>query len=64
MANKLKSIFNYLKEVKSEVKRITWPSKKTIKSNTQVVIVFSAAFGAIIFAMDYSISQFIKFLIR
>lgn len=64
MANKLKSIFNYLKEVKGEVKKITWPSKQTIKNNTQVVIVFSAAFGAIIFAMDYSISQFIKFLIR
>lgn len=64
MAKLIKSIFNYFKEVKSEVKKISWPSKAKIKDNTQVVVVFSAVFGAIVFGMDYTVNEFIKFLIR
>ena len=30
----------YLKETKSELKKVTWPSKDQIKNNTGIIIVF------------------------
>ena len=60
----IKSIVNYLKEVKAEIKKVSWPSKATVKDNTQVVIIFSAIFGSIIFGMDYSLNELIKFLVK
>ena len=60
----IKSIVNYLKEVKAEIKKVSWPSKAIVKDNTQVVIIFSAIFGAIIFGMDYSLNELIKFLVK
>ena len=64
MVKIIKSIVNYLKEVNREIKKVSWPDKAKIKDNTQVVIIFSAIFGALVFGMDYSVQELIKFLVK
>ena len=33
-------LVKYFKDTKSELKKVTWPSKKQIKNNTGIIIVF------------------------
>lgn len=42
----------FLKETKSEVKKIVWPTKSQIINNSLVVIVMIAAVGAFIAIVD------------
>lgn len=52
-ADKTGSLKNYFKGVKSERKKIIWPTKKTIINYTIVVIVMSALISTFIFALDF-----------
>lgn len=48
-----KRIGRYLREVKSEFKKIVWPSKKQVLQNTGVVLLFMAIAAVIIWALDW-----------
>ena len=54
----------YFKGVRSEFKKVTWPTVKQIKNNTATVILAVIIVGIFIFAMDYVfgfiLKQFIK----
>lgn len=56
MAEAKKSFFSrikkFLKETKSELKKVTWPGKDTIKKNTAVIIVFIIIVGIFLFICD------------
>jgi preprotein translocase subunit SecE len=52
------SIGHFFKDVVSEMKKVTWASRKEFISYTIAVLVFVAACGVIIFAMD-SVLRFI-----
>ena len=43
---------NFLKEVRNELKRVTWPSRKEVYATTLVVIVTSIFFGVYLFSLD------------
>ena len=43
---------NFLKDVKSEIKKVTWPSKNEVVSTTIVVIAATIFFGFYLFFMD------------
>ena len=43
----------YFRDVRSEFKKITWPTKKQVWNNTVVVIVTVLIFGVIIWTLDY-----------
>ena len=47
-----KRIRPFLKEVRSEVKKVTWPSRSEIYSTTIVVIIATVFFGFYLFFMD------------
>ena len=47
-----KSFWNYLKEVRSELKKVTWPSRKEVYGTTVVVIVAVLFFGFYLFFVD------------
>jgi len=47
-----KRIWPFLKEVKAEVKKVTWPSKNEVYSTTIVVILATIFFGFYLFFMD------------
>lgn len=52
MAKKPNKVLNYFKEVKSELKKVVWPSFKQIKNNTLIVIACVLIIGAFIWILD------------
>ena len=47
-----KRLWNYLKEVRSELKKVTWPSRNEVYGTTVVVIVAVLFFGFYLFFVD------------
>ena len=47
-----KSFIKYCKDVKSEFKKVIWPSKKQVFNNTCVVLAMIIVSGLAIWAMD------------
>lgn len=45
-------IKKYFKDTKSELKKVTWPSKTQLKQNTAVIIAFIIAIGIFLFVFD------------
>jgi preprotein translocase subunit SecE len=50
---------NFLKEVRSELKRVTWPSRQEAIRLTSVVIIVSALVGVYIGTLDYVFAKLI-----
>ena len=57
-------ITRFFKEVKSELKKVTWPSKKQVTRNTLVVIAAVILIGIVIWVLDIlfslGLNSFIK----
>ena len=47
----------YFRDVRSEFKKITWPTKKQVWNNTLIVIVTVLIFGVIIWTLDFLLGQ-------
>lgn len=47
-----KKIASFVKEVKSEMTRVTWPTREELKGSTIVVIVVTLGFSLFIFFID------------
>ena len=43
----------WLREMKSELKKVVWPNKKTVMKNTGTVLLCSVVIGAFIWAFDF-----------
>ena len=48
-----KSRGTWFREMKSELKKVTWPNKKTVLKNTGTVLLCSLVVGACIWIFDY-----------
>jgi len=60
----IKSLVNYLKEVKAEASKVNWPVRDQVVNNTYVVIISSIVMGAVIASMDWALSAGLKFLVK
>ena len=58
------SLFNFLKEVKSEVKRITWPSKDETKKAFIAVIVFTLMYTILVGGLDFIFESLFKIIFK
>jgi preprotein translocase subunit SecE len=47
-----KRLTNFLKDVKAEIKKVTWPARHEVYSTTLVVIIATVFFGFYLFFMD------------
>lgn len=54
---------NMVKETKSELKKVIWPSRKDVINGTVVVAVLVVIVGAIILAFDFASSALVKKII-
>ena len=45
-------IANYFKEVKSEMKKVVWPSFAKVRQNTLIVIIYVLIVGLVIWLLD------------
>ena len=52
----------FLSEVRNELKRVTWPSRKEVYATTVVVILFSVFFGLYLFALDYGLNSIVQWI--
>jgi len=53
-----KRIINFLRDVRTEIGKVTWPSKEEIRKATTVIVIFVTALGLLIGLMD-AILQFL-----
>ena len=50
----------FLRDVKAEIKKVTWPSKNEVYSTTIVVIIATIFFGVYLYVLDIFFSWFIS----
>ena len=60
----MNKVTNFLRAVKGEIKKITWPSRAEVMRSTLIVLVVIVLFGLLIGGMDIGIFQIIKFFLR
>ena len=54
----------FLSEVRNEMGRVTWPSKKEVYATTLVVILFSVVMGLYLFIVDLALDRLIRWVYR
>jgi preprotein translocase subunit SecE len=52
----------FLSEVRAELKKVAWPTKKEVTNSTMVVLVAIVFMTTFIFLLDYASSKFVLFL--
>lgn len=57
-------VVRFFKEVKSEMKKVVWPSKKQVIKNTLIVIAAVVLIGVVIWALDMLFSFGLGFLVK
>lgn len=62
--NILKKIKNYIMEVESEARKVSWPSKKTAMKDSFIVIGISLATAAFLGGVDYALSLIVEKIIN
>ena len=55
-------ISSYFRDLKTEFKRISWPSFKQVRNNTGIVIAFILILGVFIAAVDFLFSWLLSLL--
>ena len=58
--SRLVKLTRFLREVRSELKKISWPSKKELTANTIVVLVSVFFAATLIWIIDSFLSQILK----
>ena len=59
-----RSIRNFLVNVQSEFKRVSWPTREATLNSTGVVIFLVLVIGLFLGTVDLGLSEVVKFLIR
>ena len=55
---------SFFTEVRNEMKRVTWPSKREVYATTVVVIIFSAFFGLYLWGLDLAFNWFVNWVFK
>ena len=59
-----KRIVRYFREMKSELKKVVWPTFKQVKNNTGIVIVALILVGVIIAVLDFLFQFLVNALLK
>jgi preprotein translocase subunit SecE len=54
----------FLSEVRNEMRRVTWPTRREVQATTLVVILTSAFFGLYLWGIDLALSAAVAALYR
>jgi len=55
---------NFLVDVRNEMKRVTWPSRREVYATTLVVILTSIFFGLYLWGIDMILNRIVSWLFR
>lgn len=61
---KLDELKLFFAEVRSELKKVTWPGKNEVQATTVVVIITTIIFGFYLYAMDLAFSWLLSFILK
>ena len=61
---KRKSPAQWLREMKSELKKVVWPSKQTVLKNTGTVLLCSLVIGVCIWIFDFVATSAVQVLLN
>ncbi len=61
---KLEAMIKYLEQVKTELKKVSWPTKKEVIRMTTIVAGVSIGVGIIIAILDLVFTKFIELLLK
>jgi preprotein translocase subunit SecE len=64
MTGKVQKIVQFLKEVRFELKRVTWPSRKETLAGTIVVLVIVMIVAFFLGIVDIGLAELIKMVLR
>jgi preprotein translocase subunit SecE len=53
----------FLREVRNEMKRVTWPSQREVYATTVVVILTAVFFGLYLFSIDILLGRSVEWLL-
>jgi preprotein translocase subunit SecE len=55
---------SFLRDLRSEIRKVIWPSRREWTNLTLVVLAISAAVGAFLGVMDFIFQEFFRLLLR
>jgi preprotein translocase subunit SecE len=55
---------DFLAEVRNEMKRVTWPSRREVYATTVVVILTSIFFGVYLWGVDMALNALVGWIFR
>jgi preprotein translocase subunit SecE len=55
---------DFLAEVRNELKRVTWPSRREVYATTVVVILTSIFFGVYLWGVDMALNRLVGWIFR
>ena len=58
-----KKIITYIKDVRQEMSKVTWPSRAELWESTLIVLALSGVLALFIFTTDLGLSRLIKILL-
>ncbi|SMB93967.1 preprotein translocase subunit SecE [Deinococcus hopiensis] len=58
------NLFQYLKDSRAELARVTWPSRQEVIEGTQAVLIYVVALTLIVFALDAVFGALVKAVLR
>jgi preprotein translocase subunit SecE len=61
---RLERVRLFLSEVRNELKRVTWPSRREVYATTVVVILTSIFFGLYLYALDLGMNAIVQWIFR
>jgi preprotein translocase subunit SecE len=56
----MNGLFQYFKDARSELSRVTWPSREAVIEGTQAVLVFVIAISVVVYLYDLIFGQLVK----
>lgn len=59
-----KKIARFFKDLKSEIKKIVWPTKKQVRNNTVVVLTVVVISGIFIVGLDFLLGLLVKLILK
>lgn len=57
-------IVKYFKDVKSEMKKVVWPTFARVRQNTLIVIIYVLLVGIVIWALDWAFTWLVSFIVN
>lgn len=59
-----RAIAGYFRELKSELKKVSWPSWKQVRKNTGVVIITMVVVAAVVALLDFAFQYIFSLILK